>query len=87
MARLTASKARETFSDTVNRVSYRGERIVLERRGKPIAALVPFADFERLEQLSEEEEDRLDNAAADAALREKGKNVPWTTVKKRAGLK
>ena len=87
MTRMTASKARESFSDTVNRVRYRGERIVLERRGKPIAAIVPVADFERLEKLSEEEEDRLDNAAADAALREKGKNVPWTTVKKRAGLK
>ncbi len=87
MTRLTASKARETFSDTVNRVAYRGERIVLQRRGKAIAALVPVADFERLERLSEEEEDRLDNAAADAALREKGKSVPWTTVRKRAGLK
>jgi prevent-host-death family protein len=84
---MTASKARESFSDTVNRVAYRGERIVLQRRGKAIAALVPVADFERLELLSAEEEDRLDKAAADAALREKGKNVPWTSVKKRAGLK
>lgn len=87
MTRLTASKARESFSDTVNRVAYRGERIVLQRRGKSIAALVPVADFERLEQLSEEEEDRLDNGAAEAALREKGKNVPWAMVKRRAGLK
>lgn len=87
MTQMTASKARESFSDTVNRVAYRGERIVLQRRGKSIAALVPVADFERLEQLSEEEEDRLDNAAAEAALREKGRNVPWATVKKRAGLK
>jgi prevent-host-death family protein len=84
---MTASKARESFSDTVNRVAYRGDRIVLQRRGKAIAALVPVADFERLEQLSEVEEDRLDIAAAGAALREKGRNVPWATVKKRAGLK
>ncbi len=87
MTRMSASKARESFSDTVNRVAYRGERIVLERRGKSIAALVPVVDLQRLERLSEGEEDRLDNAAAEAALREKGKNIPWTTVKKRAGLK
>ncbi len=87
MARMTASNARDSFSDTMNRVAYRGERIVLQRRGKAIAALVPVADFERLERLSEEDEDRLDNAAADAALREKGRNVPWTSVKKRARLK
>jgi prevent-host-death family protein len=87
MTRLTASKARDSFSDTVNRVAYRGERIVLLRRGKAVAALVPVADFERLAQLSEEEEDRLDNAVAEKALRETGKNVPWARVKKRAGLK
>ena len=86
MTRMTASKARESFSDTLNRVAYRGERIVLQRRGKAIAALVPVTDLQRLELLTEEEEDRLDNAAANAAKREKGKNVSWATVKRRAGL-
>ena len=80
---MSASKARDSFSDTVNRVAYRGERIVLQRRGKAIAALVPVADFERLERLSEEEEDRLDNAAAEAALREKGKEKRRTRLVKR----
>ena len=31
MTRLSATKAREVFSDVINRVSYRGERILLER--------------------------------------------------------
>ena len=40
MIRLTASKARDHFADTLNRVAYRGERIVLYRRGKELAAMV-----------------------------------------------
>ena len=31
------------------------------------------------------EEDRLDNEAADQALKERGKNIPWTEARKRLG--
>jgi len=43
--------ARGNFSDLLNEVLVYGERIVLERHGKAIAALVPVADLERLESL------------------------------------
>jgi methylated-DNA-[protein]-cysteine S-methyltransferase len=46
---LPASEARADFSDVINRVAYGGERIVLERYGRHVAALVPMADFARLE--------------------------------------
>ena len=68
MTRLSASAVREEFSETLNRVAYRGERIVLERRGKDVAALVPVEDLELLEQL----EDRMDLEAARKALKEQG---------------
>ena len=56
MKRLTASKVRETFSDTLNRVSYGKERIILQRRNKDIAALVPIEDILLLEELEERED-------------------------------
>ena len=68
MTRLSASTVREEFSETLNRVAYKGERIVLERRGKDVAALVPVEDLELLEQL----EDRMDLEAARKALKEQG---------------
>jgi len=81
MTRLLTSKAREEFSDTINRVAYRHERILLERRGKAVVALVPVEDLELLEQL----EDRMDLEEARAALAEvatKG-TVPWQEIKAR----
>ena len=45
MARLAASRARESFSDTLHRVTYGGERIILRRRGRDLAAIVPMEDM------------------------------------------
>ena len=53
MKRLSTSQVREALSDTLNRVSYRKERIILKRRNKDIAALVPIEDLELLEQIEE----------------------------------
>ena len=51
MAMLEATKAKDAFSDTLNRAAYGKERIILTRRGKPIAALVPLEDLELLDEL------------------------------------
>jgi antitoxin (DNA-binding transcriptional repressor) of toxin-antitoxin stability system len=50
MNRLDTTKAREEFSDTINRVAYGGERIVLERRGKAVVAMVSMTDLANLEK-------------------------------------
>lgn len=83
MKRLNASVAREEFSELLNQVSYLGERIIVHRRGKNVAALVSLEDL----QLIQEIEDRLDNAAADAALEEPGESIPWEQVKKDLSIK
>ncbi|MBA5867440.1 MAG: type II toxin-antitoxin system prevent-host-death family antitoxin [Nitrospira sp. CR1.3] len=66
MAHLPASKAREGFADTINRVAYGKERVVLRRRGKEVAAVVPIDDLRLLEEL----EDRIDLVDARTALAE-----------------
>jgi PHD/YefM family antitoxin component YafN of YafNO toxin-antitoxin module len=81
MTRLAATIVRETFSDSLNRVAYQGERIALERRGKTVAALVSAEDLELLEAL----EDRIDLAAARKALKEPGRR-DWAKVKAGLGL-
>ena len=73
---------RNRMSDTINRVAYQGERTVLTRHGKGVAALVPVEDFALLEKL----EDEADIKAARAALRESGE-IPWEQVKRELGLR
>ncbi|HRZ10598.1 MAG TPA: type II toxin-antitoxin system prevent-host-death family antitoxin [Gemmatimonadales bacterium] len=51
---LPVSMARSSFSDLLNEVMVYGERIVLERHGKAVAAIVSVADLERLEAMEGE---------------------------------
>lgn len=84
MTALAVSKAREDFSETVNRVAYTKERILVERRGKVLAAVVPVEDFELLRDL----EDRMDLSDARAAIAEaKKKGIKsWSVLKQELGL-
>ena len=47
-------EARKSFSELLARVAFGGGRIIVERRGKPMAALISIADLERLETLERE---------------------------------
>jgi prevent-host-death family protein len=41
------------MGDAINRVAYGGQRVVLERRGKPVAAVVSLDDLALVEALEE----------------------------------
>jgi len=81
MTRISASKARSDLAEVLNRVAYKGERVLLHRRGKNVAAVVSIDDFALLERL----EDRLDNAAAEKALKDP-RRIPWKKIKRDLGL-
>jgi len=80
--RVSSSKMRDGFSDALNRVAYQGRRIVLHRRGKDVAALVPMEDLRLLQEI----EDRIDREAIREAEEEGGKNVRWEDLKAEEGL-
>jgi prevent-host-death family protein len=54
---IAIGQAERDISELVNRVAYGGERVILTSRGKPKAALVGMADYERLQR--EQVNDRL----------------------------
>ena len=84
MSTVSTVQARGNFSDVVNRSAYGKERVVLTRRGKGIAAVVPIEDLRLLEAI----EDRLDLEDIEKALAnpKNKKAIPWNKVKKELGL-
>ncbi len=66
MTSTTVSEARNNFPELLNRVGYGQERILIERHGKPVAALISMEDLNRLQAL----EDALDSALLRHAVQE-----------------
>ena len=81
MKKLSASELREELADALNRVAFGGERIVLHRRGKEIAAIISVEDLAVLQAI----EDRIDLEEAKNAL-SKGEFIPWKRAKKELGI-
>ena len=86
MKRLSVVELRQALADVLNRAEYQGERIVIHRRGKDAAAVIPIRDLQLLERLIEEAEDRLDVEVAHAALAESDERIPYAEVRRRLGL-
>lgn len=84
MSTVTMSHARQTLPEIVNRVAFGGERVVINRSGKEVAALISMKDLATLRML----EDRDDLKAARAAIAEAKKKgtVKWNQVKRELGL-
>ena len=77
MKRLNVVELKNSLGDVLNRAEYRGERVIVQRRGKDSAAIISVADLRLFEHLLEEAEDRADVEAARAALAESDERIPY----------
>jgi prevent-host-death family protein len=82
MKQVPITDARDCLGMLANRAGLRGERIVLTRNGKPLAAIVPFEDADFMEK----REDEMDVAEAERILAKGEPTVPCEQVKKELGL-
>jgi antitoxin (DNA-binding transcriptional repressor) of toxin-antitoxin stability system len=74
MGNPTGNKEREGFADAINRAAFGNERVLLRRRGRAVAAVIPIDDLRLLEAL----EDRVDLVDARAALAQASKKGAQT---------
>jgi len=49
----TAMNVRQNLGELLNQVQYRGDSVVVTKDGKPVAALVDYALYERIRRLRE----------------------------------
>lgn len=83
---MNLSKLRADFPHTVNKVAYGGERVVIHRRGRPLAALIPVADLVLVENKAGlfALQDALEDLEAE--IKAKGQKVPRTLARALAAL-
>src|SRR5438477_11962788 len=84
MGTMTVAQAKNHFSDVLRRAQYGGERVIVERHGKPVAAIVSTDDLRQLEA-ADNTVDLRDAQAALAEAKERG-TTPLDTVLRKHGL-
>jgi prevent-host-death family protein len=80
------ARARDELADLVNRASYGGERVILTRRGRTVAALIPAGDLDLLEALEDERDARLAQQSRRESAERGDKPVPFEDVMDRLGI-
>jgi prevent-host-death family protein len=74
MTTVTAGRLKNVIGEVLNKVQFKGERVILSRKGQPAAAIIPIADLRLLEEL----EDRLDVEEIERVLADK--EDEWLTL-------
>ena len=68
METMSVVEARRSFSEVMARVAYTGQRVVVERKGRPMMAWVSIEDLRRLEELEKSAPSARSRRAAALAL-------------------
>jgi prevent-host-death family protein len=81
---ISIADLRARLGDLVTRISYKHDRVVITKHGKPVAAIISASDMEKFEEL----EDWNDIQAIRAGLKDAKKHgtVPLETVLRELGL-
>ena len=87
MIELSTAQVRENLSDVINRVAYGRERVAVRRRTKTVAVIISPDEAELFERLVEEEENRIDVAAARRARAKGGKPIPLSEAAAKLGIR
>jgi len=74
MTTVSATELKNRIGETLDEVQFRNSRVILARRGRPAAAIIPIADLRLLEEL----EDRLDAEEIERVLADPDEE--WTSL-------
>jgi prevent-host-death family protein len=72
--KISAGEARTRLGELLEAVYYRGDEVVIERAGKPMAVVIPAARYEAMERRRKEAGERM--WAMIQEVHERNKDVP-----------
>ena len=87
MKRVTTAEIRRNMAELVNRAAYGGERFVVTRHGKGVAALVPLEDAALLERMRKLGMTATGGTPEDLVAYVEQEREKWSSVIERAGIK
>ena len=84
MTTISAKEARKSFSKILDSASDNSEPTVITRRGKVVAVVLPFEEYEAFEKVLDEIEDPFDIEASKQGLKEyyEGESITWDEAQK-----
>ena len=71
---LSAVEARKKLGEILESVYYRGDEVVIERAGKPMAVVIPARLYENIERTRKRFWDMIDE------IHERNKDVPYEVI-------
>jgi prevent-host-death family protein len=84
---VACADAQERFDDLLERAVKHKDRVVLTRRGKPVAALVPIEDLTFLEAIEEQVDAEEFQRAKEEFERSGEPTIPLEEVVRKLGIK
>jgi PHD/YefM family antitoxin component YafN of YafNO toxin-antitoxin module len=75
------------LAEAIDQVANAGERVILRRQRKPVAAIVSIKDLAALEKLEDEADAKAARKALAEMKRKSQKPIPLAEVKTRLGMK
>jgi prevent-host-death family protein len=88
MESISCKEVREHMSDVINQVAFKSKRYTVTRHGSAVAVLLSLEDWNLIEKLIEQKEDKEDIRDADIAFQKhsKKRGISLKSMKKKLGI-
>ena len=88
MENISCKEVRDHMADVINQVAFKLKKYTLTRHGSAVAVLLSLEEWNAMEKLIEEKEDKKDIRDADIALQKhsKKRGISLKSMKKKLGI-
>jgi len=88
MENISCKEVRDHMSEVINQVAFKSKKYTLTRHGSAVAVLLSLEEWNAIEKLLEQKEDKEDVRDADIALQKhsKKRGISLKAMKKKLGI-